>query len=205
MCCLACWPSAPLSMPCRRYVASAHPAPTALRPQVRRLMANRLDPSWSFPTLFLAKDGLAGAACAKLCWASRAASRAAICRHGHTCLPAPCYIHTALHNRTALHCACCLQPCWSLRACWRMLCGSTVNWRRLTWTRCRHVELGLVVTAWVRVGQGAGRTSSDGGGLSRLVAGKRRVACAVGLLVGSEPGACCLYSLGQVWHASTCW
>lgn len=24
-------------------------------------MANRLDPSWSFPTLFLVKDGLAGA------------------------------------------------------------------------------------------------------------------------------------------------
>lgn len=23
-------------------------------------MANRLDPSWSFPTLFLVKDGLAG-------------------------------------------------------------------------------------------------------------------------------------------------
>ncbi|KAI7835534.1 hypothetical protein COHA_010562 [Chlorella ohadii] len=27
--------------------------------EVRRLMANRLDPSWSFPTLFLVKDGLA--------------------------------------------------------------------------------------------------------------------------------------------------
>lgn len=28
--------------------------------EVRRLMAGRLDPAWSFPALFLAKDGLAG-------------------------------------------------------------------------------------------------------------------------------------------------